>query len=181
MASPYRFLTNKLYHHMENWTAIIRPNSLQTEDVMKKCLLFALVALYIAFSGTDAVFAEGRVPFARITMTAGHAVITAELYDNPTTRDFVASLPVTLPMSRWGEREYYGKVKKRLSDKGPQQNGFEDGDVAYYVPGGSFAVFFNSKVNPDISHLIVMGKVTSDLSVFDSLGESVEMRIELAR
>ena len=148
---------------------------------MKKSLFFALVALSLAFSRVDAVFAEAQAPFSRITMTAGHAVITAELYDNPTTRDFVASLPVAMPMTRWGEREYYGKVKKRLSDKGPQQNGFEDGDVAYYVPGGSFAVFFNSKVNPDISHLIVMGKVTSDLSVFDSLGESVEMRIELAR
>lgn len=147
---------------------------------MKKCLLAAAAALVVAFYGTDAVFAEGQAPFARIMMTAGTTVITAELRDNPTTRDFVASLPVTMPMTRWGEREYYGKVGKRLSDKGPQQNGFEDGDVAYYVPGGSFAVFFNNKVNPDISHLIVMGKITSDLSVFDSLGESVEMRIELA-
>lgn len=148
---------------------------------MKKNIVFAIAALALAFCGTSAAFAENQTPFARITMTAGTAVITAELHDNPTTRDFVASLPVTMPMTRWGEREYYGKVGKRLSDKGHQQNGFENGDVAYYVPGGSFAVFFNNKVNPDISHLIVMGKVTSDLRVFESLGESVTMRIELMR
>lgn len=148
---------------------------------MKKSLLCAFAALSIAWSGTHAAFAEGQAPFARITMTAGTAVITAERHDNPTTRDFVASLPVTMPMTRWGEREYYGKVGKRLSDKGPQQSGFQDGDVAQYVPGGSLAVFFNSKVNSDISHLIVMGKVTSDLNVLDALGESGEMRREQAR
>lgn len=145
---------------------------------MKK-ILFLSAVMAIIFCGTAAAFAEGQEPFARIAMTTGTTVITADLHDNPTTRDFVASLPVTMPMTRWGEREYYGKVDKRLSDKGRQQNGFEDGDVAYYVPGTSFAVFFNNKVNPDISHLIVMGKVTSDLSVFESLGESLTVRIEL--
>ena len=145
---------------------------------MKKILLLAAVAAII-FCGTAVALAEGEEPFARIAMTTGTAVITADLHDNPTTRDFVASLPVTMSMTRWGEREYYGKVGKRLSDKGRQRNGFEDGDVAYYVPGGSFAVFFNNKVNPDIAHLIVMGKVTSDLSVFESLGESLTVRIEL--
>ncbi len=133
----------------------------------------------IIFCGTAAAFAEGEEPFARIAMTTGTSVITADLHDNPTTRDFVASLPVTMPMTRRGEREYYGKAGKRLSDKGRQQNGLEDGDVAYYVPGASFAVFFNNKVNPDISQLIVMGKVTSDLSVFESLDESLTVRIEL--
>lgn len=147
---------------------------------MKKILFPAVVTAVIFYVITIA-FAESEKPFARIVMTTGTTIITAELYDNPTTRDFVDSLPVTMPMTRWGEREYYGKVGKRLSDNGRQQNGFADGDVAYYVPGGSFAVFFNSKVNPDISHLIVMGKITSDLSVFDSLDESVEMRIELTR
>lgn len=147
---------------------------------MKK-ILFPVVVTAVIFYVITIAFAESEKPFARIVMTTGTTIITAELYDNPTTRDFVDSLPVTMPMTRWGEREYYGKVGKRLSDNGRQQNGFADGDVAYYVPGGSFAVFFNSKVNPDISHLIVMGKITSDLSVFDSLDESVEMRIELTR
>lgn len=26
-----------------------------------------------------------------------------------------------------------------------------------YIPGGSFAVFFNNKLNPDISNFIIMG------------------------
>ena len=116
-----------------------------------------------------------------ITMTAGHTVITATLEDSATMRDFVKSLPVTMKMTRYGNREYYGKVAKRLSEDTPKRNHFASGDVTYWVPGGSFAVFFNDAGNNSLSDLIVMGKVTSDLKAFDTLGESVEMRIEIAK
>ena len=116
-----------------------------------------------------------------ITMKAGDQVITAMLDDSPTAQDFIKSLPLTLSMKRWGNREYYGKVRQPLSAQGKRQSGFANGDVAYWVPGGSFAVFFNDKVNPDISDLIVFGKVTSDLRAFDALGESLEMRIDVVK
>lgn len=116
-----------------------------------------------------------------ITMTVGNTVITATLDDSATTRDFIKSLPVTMKMIRWGNREYYGKVAKRLSEDAQKRNRFANGDVAYWAPGGSFAVFFNDTGNTSISDLIVMGKVTSDLKAFDTLEESVDMRIEVAK
>ena len=116
-----------------------------------------------------------------ITIKAGNAVIAATLDDSPTAQDFVKSLPLTISMKRWGDREYYGKLREPLSDQGRKQNGFANGDVAYWVPGGSFAIFFDDKVSPDISNLIVFGKISSDLKVFGTLGESLEMRIELAK
>ena len=116
-----------------------------------------------------------------ITIKAGNAVITATLDDSPTAQDFVKSLPVTMGMKRWGDREYYGKVRERLSDQGRKQKGFANGDIAYWVPGGSFAIFFNDKVNPDISDLIVFGKIDSDLRIFDSMGESLDMQIDIAK
>lgn len=121
------------------------------------------------------------VAATQITMTAGKTVIAAMLDDSATARDFIKSLPVTMKMTRWGNREYYGKVANRLSEDGQKRNRFENGDVAYWAPGGSFAVFFNDKANPEIDNLIVMGKITSDLKAFDALGESVDMRIEVAR
>ena len=42
-------------------------------------------------------------------------------------------------------------------------------------------MFFNDTGNTSISDLIVMGKVTSDLKAFDTLEESVDMRIEVAK
>lgn len=116
-----------------------------------------------------------------ITIKAGNAVIAATLDDSPTAQDFVKSLPLTISMKRWGDREYYGKVREPLSDRGRKQNGFANGDVAYWPRGGSFAIFFNNKVNPDISDLIVFGKISTDLKVFDAMDESLDMRIELAR
>ena len=116
-----------------------------------------------------------------ITIKAGNAAIAATLDDSPTAQDFVKSLPLTISMKRWGDREYYGKVREPLSDRGRKQNGFANGDVAYWPRGGSFAIFFNNKVNPDISDLIVFGKISTDLKVFDAMDESLDMRIDLAR
>lgn len=123
---------------------------------------------------------NGATAATPITIKAGNAAITATLDDSPTSRDFVKSLPLTISMKRWGEREYYGKLREPLSDQGRKQNGFANGDVAYWPRGGSFAIFFNNKVNPDISDLIVFGKISSDLKVFDAMDESLDMRIDLA-
>lgn len=52
-----------------------------------------------------------------ITIKAGNAAIAATLDDSPTAQDFVKSLPLTISMKRWGDREYYGKVRGPLSDR----------------------------------------------------------------
>lgn len=131
-----------------------------------------------AMSVLTAGFADAAT---QITMTVGNTVIAATLDDSATTRDFVKSLPVTMKMTRWGNREYYGKVANRLSEDAQKRNRFANGDVAYWAPGGSFAVFFNDTGNTSISDLIVMGKVTSDLKAFDALEDSVDMRIAVAK
>ena len=144
---------------------------------MKQFLLAAVAVILAVWPSASS--AQADEPFARIVMTVGNTAIHAELRDTPTTRDFMALLPLTLPMTRWGDREYYGKPGKTLSSEGPQQNSFENGDVAYYVPGRSFAVFFDNTVNPDISRLIVMGTITSGLEELAAMGNAIEMRIDL--
>jgi hypothetical protein len=150
----------------------------KTFDGTRQAVFAAMSALVCMVADGSANNANAATP---ITITAGKTVITATLNDSPTAQDFIKSLPVVMKMTRWGEREYFGKVRERLSDKGRKQNSFENGDVAYWVPGGSFAIFFNNKVNPDISDLIVIGKISSDLKVFDAMDPSVEMRIGIAK
>lgn len=117
-----------------------------------------------------------------IRLTAGKTVIEATLNDSAASQDFIKSLPRTMNMTRWGNREYYGKVLHRLSVKGEKQNFFKSGDVAYWAPGGSFAIFFNDRnVDTSINDLLLMGKITSDLKAFDTLGESVDMHIEVLK
>lgn len=114
-----------------------------------------------------------------ITMTVGDTVITAQLSDSQTTRDFLALLPITVSLNRYGDREYYGDPGGALSTEGEAIPDFENGDVTYYPPSGNLAIFFGNEDSSNQSDLIRMGRITSDLDVFNTLGQSVEMRIEL--
>ena len=49
------------------------------------------------------------------------------------------------------------------------------------MAGPSFAVFFDGAERSSQSGLIRMGKVTSPLSVFEELGETIEITIEVAK
>lgn len=113
-----------------------------------------------------------------ITMTVGDTVVTAELSDSETTRAFLETLPRTLAMNRYGDREYYGRIEG-ITENGESIEDFENGDVTYYPAGPSFAVFFDKADTSNQSGLIRMGKITSDLSVFNELEDMVEMRIEI--
>ena len=67
-----------------------------------------------------------------------------------------------------------------MPENGAAIDDFENGDVTYYTDGKSLAIFFG---NADISSqdgLIRMGRITSDLSLFDTVGESVEVTISLS-
>ena len=115
-----------------------------------------------------------------IRMTDGDTVITATLDNSETTQAFLATLPRTLTMNHYGGREYYGRIEE-LPENGETIADFENGDVTYYPAGPSLAIFFAGADRSSQSGLIRMGRITSDLSVFDTLGDSVEMRIEPAK
>lgn len=114
-----------------------------------------------------------------IRMTVGITVITATLDNSDTTQAFLATLPRTLAMNHYGGREYYGRLET-LPENGEAIADFENGDVTYYPAGPSFAIFFAGADSSSQGGLICMGRITSDLSVFDMLGSTAEMFIEVA-
>ena len=114
-----------------------------------------------------------------IIMTAGETIITASLDNSETTQEFLATLPRTITMNRYADREYYGRMTA-ISENGESIPDFGNGDVTYYPAGPSFAVFFDLEDESNLAGLIRMGKITSDLSDFDSLGDTVEMLVEIA-
>ncbi|MDO4559607.1 MAG: cyclophilin-like fold protein [bacterium] len=114
-----------------------------------------------------------------ITMTVKDTVITASLDDSETTRAFLATLPRTIGMKRYGGREYYGRIAA-LPQAGEAVADFRDGDVTYYPAGPSLAVFYAGEDRSNQSGLIRMGRITSELSAFERLGDEVEVRIEIA-
>lgn len=115
-----------------------------------------------------------------VKMTVGQTVITATLNDSGTTREFVATLPRTMAMSRYDDREYYGKVGIPLTEDGERIESYVNGDVTYFTTGGSFAIFFDKDHESRQSGLIRMGRVTSDLNAFHDLENNIEVRIEVS-
>lgn len=114
-----------------------------------------------------------------IALTFGNTVVNAELEDGETTRAFLDLLPLTLTMSRYGDREYYASIGE-LPEGGEAIDDFENGDVTYYTTGQSLAIFFGNADSSDQGDLIRMGKITSDLSLFDSIANSVSVTISPA-
>ncbi len=114
-----------------------------------------------------------------IRITAGEKVLFATLNDTQTARDFMATLPRTLPMKRLFDREYYAVLPKALSKEGKTQETYELGDVAFWTRGDYFGLLFSYERPKLSAPIIVMGRMTSDLAVFDTLGDGIDMLFEV--
>ena len=114
-----------------------------------------------------------------IELAFGDTVMTAVLDDSETSRAFIRMLPLTLNMNRYAGREYYAALGE-LPENGTTIDDFENGDVTYYTDGKSLAIFFGNENTSSQDGLIRMGRITSDLSLFDTVGESEEVTISLS-
>lgn len=132
-------------------------------------------------SGTNTASNKSLTP-VRITLSVGNTMATAELNDSELARQFAALLPQIISMSRVREREYYGRIDDTLSyDEGNIQTTAEDGDLAYWFSGNSLAFFFNTENDSAVnSGIVVFGKITSNLSVFNNMGSSEIITVTLA-
>jgi hypothetical protein len=80
-----------------------------------------------------------RVGSMKIRMNVEGASVTATLDDNPTSRDFVSLLPLTLTLKDYAETEKVSDMPKRLSTEGaPPGSGPSVGDITYYAPWGTW-------------------------------------------
>lgn len=125
---------------------------------------------------SEAASAKGR----DIHIAIGDTVVTAGLNDTPAAREFAASLPVTVSMTRMGEHEYYGSLEHPLTEDGNTlQTGYEVGDLAFWTPGDLFALYFDEPQR-EPEGLMILGHITSDISVFDTMGNPERMHLSLA-
>jgi hypothetical protein len=111
-----------------------------------------------------------------ITITAGDVVITANLNNSQVSKDFAATLPVTLPWFRNSGIEYISELSAPLTETGPFYTDVQPGDIVYYNPADSITIIYEE--TSSVPTLTEMGEITSDLSVFDKLPDTVEMRVE---
>lgn len=132
---------------------------------------FALSLLLIC--GVPAADAQDQAATdpVNIRIVVGSATMTGRLDDNPTARDFVTQLPVSLTLRDLGSAEKVsGALPRRLTEEGaPARDAGSQGEIAYYAPWGNIA-FYRGQ-GPDAAGVITIGRITSGIEALDQPGE----------
>jgi hypothetical protein len=112
----------------------------------------------------------------KIRLTVDGRSITATLIDNPTTRDFLSLLPLTLTLEDYASTEKIAYLPRKLSEEGaPAGVDPSVGDITYYAPWGNLALFYR-----DFGYakgLIKLGNIDDGAEVFNVPG-SVTVTID---
>lgn len=123
------------------------------------------------------VQAEGTA----ITITVGDTVLDGVIYDTALAKEIEEYFPLTISMVGFGGREYYGGVDFYPENLEGGQKTFENGDITYCEAHHNMAIFYAQTDDPVLSvDVIPIGKVTSDLSVFNELSGNVDITFALA-
>ena len=137
-------------------------------------LASAMSAIDPAWAQIAATMGETRVRFS----VAG-AEIRVRIADNPTSRDFVSMLPLTLNFRDFNAMEKIGDLPRRLTIEGSSGRAPGNGDLIYFVPWGNLGFFYDAK-RRDTSfdnRVIPIGTVESGLELLTEL-ETGPVRVE---
>lgn len=114
-----------------------------------------------------------------ILITIGNRRLSGVLNNSPEAKAFLAMLPQTITMVRYGDREYYGGVSGSISVQSKGKYTFFDGEITYCPANNTAAIFFAQTSRPSLGmEVFSMGKVTSDLSAFKTMENRVQIRFE---
>lgn len=110
----------------------------------------------------------------RIQISSDWGTITAELADNAAARSLVQMLPITIEMRDHLRQEKTGNLPSPLPEV-PRQRDFAVGTLGLWGPDHFVIYYRNGRVpQPGI---VILGKVTGDVSIFDRPG-SIAVRVE---
>ena len=131
----------------------------------------------IAEASHAAVSLEGIAIEAKDVPNAQDTV----LYDTELAEEIKTYFPLTISMVDYGGREYYGGVDFYPDHLEGGRKNFENGDITYCEAHHNMAIFYAQTDDPILSvDVIPIGRVTSDLSVFNNLDSQEEVIFSLA-
>jgi hypothetical protein len=104
----------------------------------------------------------------RVRLTFNGADAVVNLRDNPTSRDLLSSLPMTLTLSDYGGTETVAALPRRLSTQNaPEGIAPSIGDFTYYAPWGNLAIFY--KGFRYSKGLVALGRIESGMEQLAAL------------
>lgn len=115
-----------------------------------------------------------------ITITIGDVKLTGFLNPDHTAQEFKKLLPITIPMVQYGGREYYGSIDEEIITQAEGRLRFDNGDITYCPQNNSIAIFYAQTSRPDLTmRVIPIGKVTSDLSIFNKIDNFINVVFDI--
>ena len=106
--------------------------------------------------------------------------LTGFLNTDQTAQKFKKLLPITIPMAQYGGREYYGSIDEEITTQTEGRLRFDDGDITYCPQNNSIAIFYAQTSRPNLTmNVIPIGKVTSDLSLFNTFAHNITISFEI--
>jgi hypothetical protein len=113
----------------------------------------------------------------KVKLTFSNEEVIVNMYDNPTSRDFIAHLPLTTTFEDYARTEKISYLPKKLStEKAPTGSEPSVGDFTYYAPWGNLAIFYK-----DFGYsngLIKLGKIESGVEKLQSINDNATVQIE---
>src|SRR5687767_9737280 len=105
-----------------------------------RCLAFALgwaIALHCMAQNSP------QAGMVKIRVTINGTAFTGTLSDNPTAKDFLSLLPLTLTLEDYAATEKIAYPPRKLATAGALAGSEPSvGDIAYYAPWGNLAIFY---------------------------------------
>ena len=112
-----------------------------------------------------------------IEIVSGSRRWQVRLVDSPSTRDFLAQLPLKLSLKDYAGTEKIADLPRKLTREGaPKAITPKKGDVTFYAPWGNLAIFYK-----DWHHspgLVPLGRIEGDVAGLDRSG-SMEVTVQL--
>ena len=106
-------------------------------------------------------------------------VLPGRLWNNPTARDLIAQLPLTLTFRDFNGVEKIGQLPRKLSMEGvPAGDDPLPHDIGYYNPSGNLVFYYD-----DVGYftgIVRIGQFDSSMDVIVSQTHNFTARIELA-
>ncbi|MGX9966622.1 cyclophilin-like fold protein [Roseomonas sp. F4] len=113
----------------------------------------------------------------RIRISSDWGEVVAELADNAATRRLVQMLPLSIPMRDHLRQEKTGRLPEALPSA-ERQVDFAAGTLGLW--GASDFVVYTRSGRVPAPGIVVLGRVTGDVSIFDRPG-AVTIRVERGR
>lgn len=96
--------------------------------------------------------------------------------DNPTVRDFLSLLPLTMKLEEYAEREKIGYFSRKLVTEGSPGSDPENGDLIYFAPWGNLGFYYNTAGIGFSNQTIHIGKYKASLEQLERLeGQPVKV------